>query len=121
MNKLSTLIFIVALLCPLAAAQEVNSTPPVGSNFVGNPAASANSREEQLYKDATNSLNESQWQQAIESFTQVAAMKGRRADAALYWKAYALNKAGHKVKAESAIAELRRDFPRSDWLKDAGA
>ena len=121
MKKPSILIFIVALLYSLAAAQEGNGTPPVGSKFVSDQAASANVREEQLYKDATNSLNESQWQQAIESFSQVASMKGRRADAALYWKAYALNKAGHKVEAESAIAELRRDFPRSDWLKDAGA
>jgi HEAT repeat protein len=121
MKKKSTLIFIVGLFCALAVGQQENSTPPVGSNLLSDQGASTNSREEQLYKDGTNDLNESKWQQAVEQFSEVAAMKGRRADAALYWKAYALNKAGHRVEAESTIAALRRDFPRSDWLKDAGA
>lgn len=121
MKKTSTLIFIVGLFCSMAVGQEGNSRPPVGSNLVSDQAASGDSREEQLYKDGTNDLNESQWQQAVEQFSEVAAMKGRRADAALYWKAYALNKAGHQVEAKSTIGELRRDFPRSDWLKDAGA
>src|SRR5215472_5259193 len=48
-------------------------------------------------------------------------MKGHRADAALYWKAYSLNKAGQRAEATSTIAELRHDFPHSDWLKEAGA
>lgn len=121
MKKTSTLIFIVGLFCSMAIGQEGNSGPLVGSNLVSDQATSGDSREEQLYKDGTNDLNESQWQQAVEQFSEVAAMKGRRADAALYWKAYALNKAGHQVEAKSTISELRRDFPRSDWLKDAGA
>lgn len=121
MKKTSTLIFIVGLFCSLVTAQDANSDPAIGSSFLGTQATSANGREEQLYKDGTNYLNDSQWQQAVETFSEVAAMKGRRADAALYWKAYALNKAGHRDEAESTIAELRRDFPRSDWLKDAGA
>jgi hypothetical protein len=121
MRKKSTLIFIAGLFCSLAVAQQGSGAPPIGSNLLSDQGASANSREEQLYKDGTNSLNESKWQQALEQFSKVAALKGRRADAALYWKAYALNKAGHRVEAESTIADLRRDFPRSDWLKDAGA
>ena len=121
MKNIFTLIFIVGFFCSLGIAQDGNSTPPIVSNFLGDQAASANGREEQLYKDGTNYLNESQWQQAIEAFSQVAAMKGRRTDAALYWKAYALNKAGHRDEAETTITALRRDFPHSDWLKDAGA
>ena len=117
MKKTSTLILIAVLFCSLAIAQDGNG----GSSSINSQAASANGREEQLYKDGTNDLNDSQWQQAVEKFSEVAAMKGRRADAALYWKAYSLNKAGHRVEAESTIAELRHDFPRSDWLKDAGA
>ena len=120
MKKTLTLIFIVGF-CSLSFAQAGSIAPPIVSNFLSDQAAPANSHEEQLYKDGTNYLNESQWQQAIEAFSQVAAMKGRRADAALYWKAYALNKAGHRDEAETTIAALRRDFPHSDWLKDAGA
>jgi len=121
MKNTSTLIFVAALFCSLAIAQEGNSGPPIGNSSLNSQAASANGREEQLYKDGTNDLNDSQWQQAAEKFSELAAMKGRRADAALYWKAYSLNKAGRRVEAESTIAELRRDYPRSDWLRDAGA
>lgn len=117
MKTTSTLIFIVGLFCSFAIAQDRNS----GSRSLNSQAASASGREEQLYKDGTNYLNDSQWQRAVETFSEVAAMKGRRADAALYWKAYSLNKAGRRGEAESAIAELRYDFPGSEWLKDAGA
>ena len=94
---------------------------PLGDGFIGNQAASATGREEELYKDGTDYLNDSKWQQAADKFAEVARMKGRRADAALYWRAYAMNKAGRRADATSSLAELRRDFPRSDWLKDAGA
>jgi HEAT repeat protein len=121
MKKTSTLIFIVGLICSRAFAQDGNSAPPLGSYFLSDQGAPANSREEQVYKDGTNSLNDGQWQQAVEKFAEVTAMKGRRADAALYWKAYALNKAARREEAEKTITELRHDFPRSEWLKDASA
>ena len=121
MKKTSTIIFIVGLVCSLALAQDEDAAPPLGSNFLSDQGASANSREEQTYKDGTNSLKDGQWQHAIEKFSEVATMKGRRADAALYWKAYALNKAARRDEAETTITELRHDFPRSEWLKDAGA
>jgi len=121
MKKTSTLIFIVGFFSPLAVAQNGNGGPPTESGSRNSQAASPSGGEEQLYKEGTNDLNDSQWQQAVEKFSEVAAIKGRRADAALYWKAYSLNKAGRRVEAESTIAELRHDFPRSDWLKDAGA
>ena len=121
MKKTSTIIFIVGLVCSLALAQDEDAAPPLGSNFLSDQGASANSREEQTYKDGTNSLKDGQWQHAIEKFSEVATMKGRRADAALYWKAYALNKAARRNEAETTITELRHDFPRSEWLKDAGA
>lgn len=121
MKKTSTLIFIAGLICPLATAQTKSSGPPIESGSLNSQAAPANGGEEQLYKEGTNYLNDSQWQQAVEKFSEVAGLKGRRADAALYWKAYALNKAGRQAEAEETVALLRRDFPRSDWLKDAGA
>src|SRR5205823_10809484 len=44
-----------------------------------------------------------------------------RADGALYWKAYALNRLGRRDEAAAAIAALRRDYPNSRWLNDAQA
>jgi HEAT repeat protein len=121
MKNTFKLMFIVVFFCSLSFAQAANVARPIVGNFLSDQGAPANGREEQLYKDGTNYLNENQWQKAVDTFTDVAAIKGRRADAALYWKAYALNKAGRRDEAETTITALRRDFPHSDWLKDAGA
>ena len=50
-----------------------------------------------------------------------AALKGERADGALYWSAYAHNKRGRRDEALKAIAELRAAYPKSRWLRDARA
>ena len=84
-------------------------------------AQKANSREEEIYSSATDALNNGQYNAAIDGFNEVAKMKGRRADGAIYWKAYALNKAGRKQDALSAVAQLRKEYPQSRYLKDAGA
>ena len=54
-------------------------------------------------------------------FQAVAEMAGARADGALYWKAYALDKLGQRAEALTAIADLARAFPKSRWLGDARA
>ena len=81
----------------------------------------ASAPEDALYKDGTNFLNEGKWDAAAGKFDRVAALHGKRADSALYWKAYALNKSGRRQDALATIAELRKQYPSSTWLKDAGA
>jgi len=83
--------------------------------------STASAPEDGLYKDGTNYLNEGKWDAAAGKFDQVAALRGKRADSALYWKAYAQNKSGRRQDALATIAELRKQYPRSTWLKDAGA
>jgi len=78
-------------------------------------------REDELYNDATEYLDEGEWQKALDKFSQVVELKGRRADGARYWRAYALGKLGRRQEALAAIAELRRLHPQSRWLKDAAA
>jgi len=48
-------------------------------------------------------------------------MNGPQTDAALYWKAYAENRLGKRDAALATIADVKRRFPQSRWLKDAGA
>jgi len=92
--------------------------PPVPSNsFLSQQASDA--REDQLYTQATDAMNARNYQDAATKFSQVAQMKGRKADSALYWKAWNLNKAGNRTDAAAAIAELRAKYPKSTWLKDA--
>lgn len=112
------LILIFALAVPVVAFTQ-NMQPPV-LNLLA-PDDQSVSREEELYKDGTEYLDESKWSEALNKFQQVAALKGRRADGALYWQAYALNKLGRKQESLRTIGELRASYPKSQWLKDAGA
>jgi HEAT repeat protein len=79
------------------------------------------SREEEAYERGTEALDEQQWDRAVEAFDSVVRMAGRKADGALYWKAYALNKAGRPADALSAVAQLRKSAPQSRWVNDARA
>jgi tetratricopeptide (TPR) repeat protein len=78
-------------------------------------------REEELYDDATEAMDEGRWEKAAEKFAQVAEMKGKKADAALYWKAYSENKAGRRAEAITTLTELQKNYPKSNYLKDAKA
>ena len=48
-------------------------------------------------------------------------LKSIRADGALYWKAYSLDKLGRKADALSAISDLQQKFKDSRWAKDSKA
>ena len=66
-------------------------------------------------------LDERKYEDAIQRFDRVVAAKSDRADGALYWKAYSLNRLGKRDDALAAIAQLRRDYSKSRWLDDAQA
>ena len=72
-------------------------------------------------QSAKDALDNGEYDNAIKQFDEVIKIHGRRADGAMYWKAYALNKAGNKAQALTAIGELRKSYPKSNWLRDAGA
>ena len=73
------------------------------------------------YDNGMRHLDNRQYENAIQSFDHVVTNKAPRAEGALYWKAYALNRLGKKDDALAAIAQLRRDYPKSRWLNDAQA
>ncbi|HET9184148.1 MAG TPA: tetratricopeptide repeat protein [Candidatus Angelobacter sp.] len=109
---------LISTLAPSAFAQK---PAPRSSSAEPQSTVNASAREEQLYQAGTGALDHGNYDVAVQKFDQVSAMHGRRADAALYWKAYALSKAGNKAEAEATIAELRKSYPQSKWLRDAGA
>ena len=79
------------------------------------------SRYDRSYQEGTRALDHSKWDEAAKLFAQEADRKGARADAALYWKAYAESKLGRRDAALATIASLRRDYAASRWLNDAQA
>ena len=81
--------------------------------------AARRDQEERWYEQGQDALEEARWQQAVERFTSVASAKLARADAALYWKAYALDKLGQKAEALATTAELIKGYPQSRWISDA--
>ncbi|HST78087.1 MAG TPA: tetratricopeptide repeat protein [Verrucomicrobiae bacterium] len=121
---LSFVLFFISLpaLAIFGRAQTINPSSVAPASSLFDPqAAAAPSREDQLYAAGTSALDSGNYDDAIRAFDQVAGLRGRKADAALYWKAYALNKSGNKPASQAAIAELRKNYPQSRWLRDAGA
>ena len=78
----------------------------------------ANAMDER-YEHATELVDEGHWDQAIQMFDQIVREKGRRADASLYWKAYALQKLGRDADALETLNQLRSAHPKSSWVKQA--
>jgi tetratricopeptide (TPR) repeat protein len=77
--------------------------------------------DDRNYERGQRALDGRRWEEALESFSQVASGSGTRVDGALYWKAYALAKLGRRDEATAAIAQLRKTFPQSRWLDDTKA
>jgi HEAT repeat protein len=73
------------------------------------------------YRSGQRALDQRQYEQAVTAFDRVIEGKEERADGAMYWKAYALNKLGRRDPALAALADLEKQFPQSRWLNDARA
>ena len=63
--------------------------------------------DDNAYVAGTRAMNEHRWADALVSFDRVVDAKGKKADAALYWKAYSLNKLGHGGLALATCSQLR--------------
>ncbi|MFN7996145.1 MAG: HEAT repeat domain-containing protein [Bryobacteraceae bacterium] len=77
--------------------------------------------DDRAYTRGQSALDARRWDEAVAAFSEAAADNGSRADGALYWKAYALNKLGRREEALSSIAQLRQKYSSSRWLDDAKA
>ena len=94
------------------------------ADFQVGVASSSSSRRvisDDTYDAGTRALDERRYDDAITRFDRVIAAKSDRADRALYWKAYALNRLGRRDDALATIAQLRKDYASSRWLNDAQA
>ena len=78
-------------------------------------------RFENFYQQGQSAIERAQWQQAIERFTVLVDSKAPRADAALYWRAYSLDKLNRQPEALTSVAELLKGYPASRWVADARA
>jgi HEAT repeats len=102
------------LSAPMAFAQSMAGS---GSNLM----RVRNGSDDRLYQSGQSALENRHWDEALEDFGQAASRGGSRADGALYWKAYTLNKLGRREEALAALAELGKSYAGSRWLDDAKA
>lgn len=111
-----TSILVAALL---VAGSPATARPAAPENVAH--ADAAQSSEQALYTKGTEALDRGEFDAAAQAFADAAAIKGERADGALYWRAYALNKRGRRDEALETIAALRSRHPKSRWIRDARA
>jgi hypothetical protein len=104
-----------------AAEMLAQSTQSLRTFAYGSPQPFGTALREDLYARGQSDLERRRWDDAVQRFGQVAAASGPRADGALYWKAYALNKLGRRDEALAALADLRKAHSSSRWLDDAKA
>jgi tetratricopeptide (TPR) repeat protein len=104
-----------------AEAQRVAERARSDADRARAEAQRSRDRERRDYERAHEALEDAEWSSAASLFQSVVTAGGSRADGALYWKAYALDKLGQRAEALTAIAELSRSFPKSRWIGDARA
>lgn len=73
------------------------------------------------YSEGQKQLDQRNWLQAEKTFRKVASEKGNKQDAAFYWLAYAQAKNNQSENALETLSNLKRKFPKSQWIDDANA
>jgi hypothetical protein len=110
--------FSPALLLLLAVAQPLRAVT-LEPSFVAFAAPFA--EEDGAYTAGTHAMNEQRWADAVSAFDKVINAKSKKTDAALYWKAYSLNKLGRNPLALATCYQLRSQYTGSSWNRDCDA
>jgi hypothetical protein len=84
-------------------------------------AIAAPAQDDPAYTAGSKAMEEHRWPDAVSSFDKVINAKGKRADSALYWKAYSLNKLGKGQLAAATCDQLRAQNSGSSWNNDCSA
>lgn len=111
MKPLAALLLSGALLGVALAAPNDQAMAPSSEDNQG------------LYWQGHESLKRADWAEAQKQFQQLEQRlrkdEPQAVDAALYWQAYALNKAKRRPEAAAMVDRLRREFPESRWMSEA--
>jgi tetratricopeptide (TPR) repeat protein len=111
-KRIGSKLLSPALLLLFAAA------PLHGMVFEPAPLPAAAANDNSPYAAGTRAMNEHRWPDAIRAFDKMIAAKEKRSDAALYWKAYSLNKLQRHSDSTAICNSLHAQYPDSPWNKD---
>jgi HEAT repeat protein len=98
---------------PLPARAPQPPQPPM-------PVYADSRSPEGLYDQARGYIDRDQYERALQPLDRLIALKTTRSDAAMYWKAYSLSKLSRNAEALTTLAELRKQYGNSSWIRDAG-
>src|SRR5215470_8561888 len=115
-----TFILILTVSCAAIAAAQTDVLP-LGAISSFQPQKSGDRATDEALAAAKDAIYQEQWQKALDLYSQVVKAGRARVDEALYWQAYSQHKLRQDPQALKTIAQLKRDYPRSNWIKDAGA
>src|SRR5215475_9832481 len=115
-----TFILILTATLSVTAAAQSNELPP-GAISSFQPQKSGDRATDDALAAAKDAIYQQQWQKALDLYSQVVKAGRARVDEALYWQAVAQDKLGQDPQALKTIAQIKREYPRSQWIKDAGA
>ena len=115
-----TFILILTTALSVTAAAQTDNLPP-GATSSFQPQKSGDRATDDALVAAKDAIYQEQWQKALDLYSQVVKAGRARVDEALYWQAYSQHKLRQDPQALKTIAQLRREYPRSNWIKDAGA
>jgi HEAT repeat protein len=71
------------------------------------------------YSSCLSAVSQRKYDEAVMRCDRAIQQKGTRTDAAHYWKAYAQYKLRKNEDALATIAQLRKEYPQSQYLRDA--
>jgi HEAT repeats len=117
MTNLIRTTFCSTVLVLFTAAQPIHAL----MTEIASPAPFIVIADDDAYTTGTRAMDEHRWQDAVSAFDKVISEKGKRVDAALYWKAYSLNKLGKAPLAIATCDQLNSQFADSAWNKDCNA
>ena len=112
-------LLTIALAGPAARAQET-AAQAAAAQKAAQIAAAGKALEAQTAA-ADQARKQAGYEKAIQAFAEAVAMKGARADGALYWKAFAEYKLAAMQEALQSLQHLQTTFPDSRWMKEAQA
>lgn len=114
----STSLTLLALAALLAAGAATRATAHPGFGFTA-AADAADTAEDDRYRAGQRALDAGEFAEAANIFREIVVDGGPQIDAALYWRGYALHRAGKKNDALVALKRLRDEHPKSRWIDDA--
>ena len=103
----------------LLAATLLVSTIARAANPV--PAAIPASADATPFAAGMRALNQQHWPEAVAAFSRAAVSRGKNTDAALYWKAYSLNKLNKPALVTATCSQLHAGYSSSSWNRDCSA